>query len=182
MLVLVPEERTTTFRVRLATYTGVVLPTQFLGQAVTSVPITGNLIYTVPAYDLQAIQDSYSQELQAHTSEGMRLMAHSMNIDPLKVIIFEYADDGSKQHLFTGEWIKITADLVGTEQFVLDPLTPMGAKFGKKVREAIAGLSVRNAVRILRNFPEVERVDIRLWPPWSGLLPTIPSNITLTLQ
>jgi hypothetical protein len=72
--------------------------------------------------------------------------------------------------------------VIGTEQFVLDPLTPVGSQFGSKVREAIAGLSVHDAQRILRNFPEVERVEISIWPPWSGTLPTIPSNITISPQ
>ncbi len=157
-----------------ATYTGFILPTQFLNQAMLSVPIEGGLEYTVPAYNLQGIQKTYSRELQAHTSDGKELHPDSVHIDPEKVIIIEYADDGS--------WIKITADIVGTEQFVLDPLTPTGARFGAKVRAAIAGLSIRDATRILRNFPEVERVDIRSWPPWSAILPTIPSNISITPQ
>ncbi len=158
----------------IATYTGFVIPTQFLGQAVKSIPIEGGLDYVIPAYNLQKIQEAYNPELQAHTGEGKRLLPDSIHIDPDKVIIIEYADDGT--------WIKITADVVGTEQFVLDPLTPTGAKFGTKVREAIAGLSVKDAQRILRNFPEVERVDIRTWPPWSTYLPAIPSNITISPQ
>jgi hypothetical protein len=42
----------------MATYSGFVLPTQFLGQEVMSVPIEGQLIYTVPAYNLQGIQEA----------------------------------------------------------------------------------------------------------------------------
>ena len=157
-----------------ATYSGFLLPTNLLGQPVTSVAIEGQLLYTVPAYNLQGIQEAYSKELQGHTGEGKRLIPDSVHIDPQKVIIIEFADDGS--------WIKITADVTGTEQFVLEPLTPMGAKFGTKVREAIAGLSVTDAQRILRNFPEVERVDISLWPPWNSTLPSIASNITISPQ
>lgn len=166
----------------LATYSGFVLPTQFLGQPVLSVPIEGGLIYTVPAYDLQRLQAAYSPELHAHTGEGKQLIPDSVHIDPQKVIIIEYGDDGSAQHRFTGEWIKITADITGTEQFIIDPLTPAGAAFGRRVRDAIAGLSVADAQRILRNFPEVERVQIRLWPPWSSRLPEIPSNTRITQQ
>ncbi len=164
------------------TYSGFVLPTEFLGQPVLSVPIEGELVYTVPAYNLQGLQETYSSELQAHTGEGRRLVPESVHIDPDKVIIIEYGDDESDKYLFTGDWLKITADVAGTEQFVIDPLTPTGAKFGRKVRDAIAGLPVNDAQRILRNFPEVERVEIRLWPPWSSALPEIPSNITIRPQ
>lgn len=165
-----------------STESGFILPVQFLGQPVRSVPIEGQLLYSVPAYNLQDIQETYSKELHAHASEGKSLIPDSVHIDPEKVIVIEYDDDGSKEHKYTGKWVKITADITGTERFVLDPLTPVGAKFGKKVREAIAGLSVQDAQRILRNFPEVERVEIRMWPPWSNLIPAIPSNITITPQ
>lgn len=158
----------------LATYTGFILPVQFLGQAVLSVPIEGELHYTIPGYDLRHVQRTYSRELQAHTGDGKRLLPETVGIDPQKVIVIEFADDIT--------WIKITVDIVGTEQFVLDPLTPSGATFGRKVREAIAGLSVSEAKRILRNFPEVERAEIRLWPPWGSALPEIPSNITISPQ
>lgn len=166
----------------LSTFSGFILPTQFIGQPVVSIPIAGDLIYTVPAYNLQRLEEAYGRELQAHSAEGKQLIPGSLHIDPQRVIIIEYEDDGSKEHRYTGKWIKITADLVGTEKFVLDPLSPTGAKFGKKVRESIAGLSVKDAQRILRNFPEVDRVEIRLWPPWGTQLPAIPSNITITPQ
>ena len=165
-----------------STYSGFILPTAFLGQPVKSVPMGGTLLYSVPAYDLQALERAYSKELQAHAGEGKRLLPETVHIDPERVIVIEYADDGSPQNRYTGGWIKITADITGTEQFVLDPLSPLGAGFGKKVREAIAGLSVHDAQRILRNFPEVDRVEISLWPPWAGMLPAIPSNIRISPQ
>lgn len=155
-------------------YTGFVLPKEFLGQPVLSVPIEGELIYTVPAYDLELIRSTYSKDLHAHTGDGKQLIADTVHVDPQKIIIIEF-DDNLR-------WIKVTVDITGTEQFVLDPLMPMGARFGRKVRDAIAGLSVRDAQRILRNFPEVDRVDIRLWPPWAGTIPTIPSNINISPQ
>ena len=166
----------------LSTYSGFLLPTEFLGQPVKSVPISGELFYSVPAYDLKALEETYSRELHAHTGEGKRLLPDSVHIDPEKVIVIEYADDGSPQNRSTGEWIKITADITGTEQFVLDPLSPLGVAFGKKMRDAVAGLPVQDAQRILRNFPEVDRVEISLWPPWGGVLPSIPSNIRISPQ
>lgn len=166
----------------LAAYSGVVLPTIFLGQPVKSVPIEGELLYRVPAYDLHALQEIYGKELKEHVGDGKRLISDSVHIDPEKVIVIEYSDDGAPNNRYTGAWIKLTADIVGTEQFVLDPLSPLGAKFGKKVREAIVGLSVHDAQRILRNFPEVERVEIHLWPTWAGVLPSISSNIRISPQ
>ncbi len=156
------------------TYSGVTLPTQFIGQAVESVPVEGALMYTVPAYDLTAILSSFSKELYSHVGEGKQLVPGSVRVDPNKVIIIEYADD------FT--WVKITVDLVATEQFILDPLDPAGLKFGRKLRETVAGVSKADAVRIIRNFPEVDHVSIHTWPPWNDTLPAIPSSIAIEPQ
>lgn len=156
------------------TYTGFVLPTQFLGQPVLSVPVEGGLTYTMPAYDVNLVHETFSKELQAHTGEGKQLLPESIHVDPSRIIIIEYDDNFA--------WIKITADILGTEQYELDPLSPVGSRFGKKLRESIVGLSVHDAVRILRNFPEIDKVDIRLWPPWNGYLPAIPSNISISPQ
>ncbi len=156
------------------TFTGFVLPTQFLGQAVTSVPIEGSLVYTVPAYDASLILNTYSRDLQTHIGEGKQLVPGSITLDPDSVVVIEYADDLV--------WIKVTVDIVGAEQFQLDPFTPAGAKFGKKLREGIAGISRADALRIIKNFPEVEKVSIAIWPPWSDQIPSIPSNISIEQQ
>lgn len=161
-------------QVIVATYSGFILPTQFIGQPVLSIPIEGQLIYAVPSYNVALLEEKYSKELVSRTGEGKRLVADTVHADPSRVIIIEYDDNHT--------WIKITADVVGTEHFELDPLTPMGARFGKKVREAIAGLSVKDAQRILKNFPEVDRVDIGVWPPWSGTVPPLLSSIRIVPQ
>ncbi len=156
------------------TYSGVVLPREFIGQAVESVPVKGELIYTVPAYDLKAVHNQFGSELLNHVGEGKRLIPGSSHVDPQRVIIIEYDDNHA--------WIKITVDLVGTEQFILDPLDPAGARFGRKVRQTVTGITKAEALRILRNFPEVDRVTISLWPPWNDLLPAIPSSISIDPQ
>ncbi len=85
--------------------------------------------------------------------------------------VIDYADDLS--------WIKLTVDLSGTELSILDPLTPTGARFAKQVRESVGGISREDALRIIRNLPEVEQAEIALWPPWSRVLPRIPSHISI---
>ena len=76
-------------------------------------------------------------------------------------------------------WIKLTVDLTGTATYILDPLTPRGAVFAKNIRERISGLSTDDALRIVKNMPEVEDAEISLWPPWGNQLPSIPSHITV---
>ncbi|MDD5751479.1 MAG: hypothetical protein PHS73_03085 [Candidatus Peribacteraceae bacterium] len=145
------------------------LPMEFIGQPVSSVPVEGSITYTAYGYDTKAVLDLLIAELTAHVRAGKRLLPHSMTYERLVAHVIDYADDLS--------WIKITVDLSGTEQYILDPLSPTGAQFGKKVREKVAGLPSEDALRIIGNFPEVDGAEISVWPPWSKRLPPIPSHI-----
>lgn len=147
------------------------LPRAFLGEAVASVPVQGALTYTAYAYDAQHILNMLKKELEEHVGAGKRLLEDTIGMDRLVAHVIDYEDDLS--------WIKLTVDLSGTEQFILDPLTPAGAKFSKRVRELVTGLSTEEALRILRNLPEVDNADIGLWPPWNSSLPRIPAHITI---
>jgi hypothetical protein len=151
------------------TYEDFVMPTEFIGQQVTSIPVEGTIVYTTYGYDTRAVLDLLIAELKAHVRSEKRLLDTSLTYDRLVAHVIDYNDDLS--------WIKITVDLSGTEQFVLDPLSPTGAQFAKKVREKVAGLPVADALRIVKNLPEVDQVDISIWPPWSPKLPPIPAHI-----
>lgn len=148
------------------------LPEEFMGQEVTTVPISGKLDYKMFGYDAQAILVQLKSELHDHTEYGRRLLEERLSLDNLVVHVIDYADDLS--------WIKLTVDLTGTEEFLLDPLTKGGLAFGRKVREAVANKTIDEALRIVRNFPEVEKVDISVWPPWKRSLPSLPANIRIT--
>jgi hypothetical protein len=153
------------------TYTGFIIPVDSLHKSVDSITLQGSLDYAVPAYDAAEILRSFGSEIESHTGEGKELMKESLQIDPDKAVVIEYSD--------TFNWIKMTIDILATERSILDPLTPTGAEFGKKVRDDIAGLSVSDALRIVRNMPEVDKVEISMWPPWSRHIPDIPSHISI---
>jgi hypothetical protein len=147
------------------------LPREFLGEPVASVPIEGSLSYIAFAYDARNVLDLLYRELTEHVGEGKRLLSETVGLDRLVTHVIDYADDFS--------WIKLTVDLSGTEQYILDPLSAKGARFAQRVREVVTGLPAEDALRILRNLPEVDNADIRIWPPWSTTLPRIPSHITI---
>ncbi|PIR48790.1 hypothetical protein COU80_03810 [Candidatus Peregrinibacteria bacterium CG10_big_fil_rev_8_21_14_0_10_55_24] len=155
-----------------ATYSGFMLPTQFLGEHVSSVPVEGSIIFTAYAYDKYAALTMLRKELFEHVEEGKHLLEDSVTMDRLVHHVIDYADDLS--------WIKLTVDLSGKDQYVLDPLTPSGARFAMQVRKLVAGATPEEAQRIVKNLQEVESVEVSLWPPWSRALPTIPSHITIT--
>ncbi len=157
-----------------STLTGFVLPTTFIGKPVTSVTVQGALTYKMFMYDAKPILDVVGQQLLSHIAENERLVAGSVDLKNLDVRVFDYADDLS--------WIKITAELSATQEYIFDPLTAAGARFDQSIRDRITGISRTDALRIIKNLPEVEKVSISLWPPWNTMLPSIPSNITISVQ
>jgi hypothetical protein len=157
-----------------ATYTGFILPLDQLNQPVSSIMVEGGLEFRMLVYDAQRVLDLISGELIARIPPEKKLLSDTVSLKQLDVRIFDYADDLS--------WLKATAELSATEQYVLDPLTPSGARFARTVREKITGMTVSEAVRFVKNLPEVEKVKIRMWPPWSAVLPSIPSNISIVTQ
>lgn len=156
------------------TYTGFIIPHQFVGQEITSVPIEGRIVYVANAYDAKSILSFLQSELKAHVRAGKKLLEETLSDEGLIVHVIDYEDDLS--------WIKLTVDLSATEQYVLDPLTPDGALFAKRVREQVAGLTINEALRIVRNMPEIETADISIWPLWTRALPHIPAHISITQQ
>jgi len=145
---------------------------QFVGQEVASVPIEGGIVYVANAYDSNSILGFLKTELMSHVREGKRLLSEQLLDENLVVHVINYEDDLS--------WIKLTVDLSATEEYVLDPLTPDGALFAKRVRDQVAGLTIDEALRIVRNMPEVETATVSMWPPWGGKLPKIPAHISVT--
>ncbi|MBT3293111.1 hypothetical protein HN512_03965 [Candidatus Peregrinibacteria bacterium] len=155
-------------------YSNIVLPDEFLGEYVASAPISGIIKYTAYSYDSQAVLSMLQSELISHVEDGKRLLEETITMDRLIAHVIDYSDDLS--------WIKLTVDLSGTEEFVLDPLNPHGARFAKKGRELIIGKDKETAERILKNLPEVESVEINIWPPWNSGIPSIPSHISISLE
>lgn len=153
-------------------YKNMELPTQFIGAPVKTVPVAGSIVYTMYAYDTQEVLDMLSAELRTHVNDNRRLLEHTLTLSRLVTHVIDYEEDFS--------WIKITVDLTGVEQHILDPLSPTGAMFAKKVRKAIKGLHKIEAERIVHNFPEVKKATVSVWPPWASMLPTIPSSIVIT--
>jgi hypothetical protein len=159
-------------QLRKLSYHNEVLPVDSIGKPVNSVPVSGMLNYKAYAYDADEILSMLRLELSSHIEEGKRLLPESIRLDNLIVNVIDYDDNFA--------WIKLTVDLTAKQEYILDPLTPWGLKFGKKVREAIVNLPRGDAQRIVENFPEVEKATIRLWPPWNLNLPLLPSNISVT--
>ncbi len=155
-------------------FSGVVLPTDLLGKDVPSITVQGGIVHTVYAYDREDILKLLASELQSHVRSGKRLLQSSIDNTHLDIRVIDYNDDLS--------WIKLTVELLGTEEYILDPLSPDGALFGKRLRDKIAGMPYNDALKIVKNMQEVDNVEISVWPPWSGSIPSIPAHISIDPQ
>ena len=156
------------------TLSGFVVPTHLIGQEIGSFPIKGTLQYQVLAYNKDALLSLLLPDLLKHVEEGHELVERSAVSEGISVHVIEYDD--------AHQWVKITAELTGKQRSVLNPVSRSGRAFTEKVREMIRGKSIPDAERILQNFPEVERVQISVWPPWRGSIPSLMSNITILPQ
>jgi hypothetical protein len=112
-----------------------------------------------------------SRELKTHVGEGRRLLEKTLDLSRLVAHVIDYENDFS--------WIKLTVDLSGTVQHILDPLSPTGVVFAKKVRENVTGLHKDDAERIVRNYPEVKKAEVSVWPFWNRFLPSILTSIVI---
>lgn len=152
-------------------YSNITVPSDQIGQTVTEITVGGQITYSGFAYDSQAILELLRNELRSHTRDGRKLLEEDLGLADLVVSPIEW-DDGFA-------WIKITVDLTGTQEYVLDPLSVDGALFAKRLRERVVSMRRDEALRVIKNMPEVENARISQWPPWHRVLPAIASHISV---
>ncbi len=155
-------------------YSNITVPTDQIGKTVSSITVSGKITYSGFAYDSQAILELLRNELRSHTRDGRRLLDEDLGLADLVVSPIEWDDSFA--------WIKITVDLTGTQEYILDPLTVDGALFAKRVRERVVNMPREDALRVIKNMPEVENARISQWPPWNSVLPAIASHISVIPQ
>jgi hypothetical protein len=156
-------------------YSNFDLSESFVGKQVSSVPVKGSVDYTVILYDENELLNLLVQEVRLRIPHDKTIVESTLSKDNMDIHVIAPWDDDLM-------WVKITADLTYNLRYVLSPITPTGAKFGKYIRDNTAGKSVAEAYRIIKNLPEVSRADIRMWPPWTDTLPEIGASIAITEQ
>lgn len=148
------------------------LSEQFIGQNVASIPISGSVDFTVILYDEDELLRLLTEEVLQRISADKTVVMSSLTKENVDLNVIAPWDDDFL-------WVKITSDLTYTQRYVISPITPNGAKFGKYIRDNVAGKTVAEANRIIKNLPEVDKVEISVWPPWAFQLPTIGNSIAI---
>lgn len=157
------------------TYADFDLSESFINQSVQSFPVSGKIQYMVLLYDDSKLLDLLTQEVRGRVGSDRMVIESSLNKDNMNIHVIAPWDDNLL-------WVKLTADLTYTQRYLLNPITPNGAKFGKFIRDNVAGKTRVDALRIIKNLPEVARAEISIWPPWADVLPAIGSNIVVSEQ
>ncbi len=148
------------------------LSEEFIGQNVASIPISGSIDFTVILYDENKLLDLLKDEVLQRVTADKTVVSESLTKENMDLNVIAPWDDDFL-------WVKLTSDLTYTRRYVINPITPNGAKFGKYIRDNVAGKTVAEASRIIKNLPEVDKVEIKIWPPWAFQLPTIGSSISI---
>ena len=126
------------------------------------------------AFDYDQLFTVLKKELGGRAHPDMKIRDSSIEA---KNITYEVIDEDE----LLGQ-IKITATIVGIEEFVIDSTTESGARFGMRVKEKVLNLSVEEAEAFISNFEEVDAVEIKTWPVWVNSLPRISESIEIKLM
>ena len=126
------------------------------------------------AYDFDQLFAILKKELKTRAHPDMQIRDDSIRPESIS---FEPVD----QDEVLGQ-IKITATIKGIQEFVIDSSLQAGLRFSNKVTERVVGLSVEDAESYVGNLPEVDEVEIKLWPIWLTKIPRIADNVEVKLM
>lgn len=145
------------------------VPYELANQELAEFEISGSLSIEGVAYDhdsLLAILKSEIVNAQTPGKQLVRINDESVSIDVLE------ANNTSLIY-------KFTASIQGVEEYEIDPDLEGGSNLAKKIKEHIAGSTLEEAEAYVQNLPEVNKVELKIWPVWSPTIPTLPENIKI---
>lgn len=145
------------------------MPYTLVGQEMETFEISGSITIKGVAYDEDALLSMLKMEILAAETPGKQLVR--IDEDSVSMNVLE-ANNASNYY-------KFTAQIQGVEEYEIDPDLEGGTKLAKKIKEHIAGQTIENAEAYIQNLPEVNSVNIKLWPGWSPTIPSLPENIRI---
>jgi hypothetical protein len=145
------------------------VPYEVVNQEMESFELSGSMAIEGVAYDRDALIAILKSEIvnaQTPSKQLVRIDEDTVSINVIEV------NNNSLIYKFTGS-------IQGVEEYEIDPDLEGGSNLSKKIKEHIAGLSIEDAEAYVQNLPEVNRVEIKIWPVWSPSIPTLPENIKI---
>lgn len=145
------------------------LPYELLNEETESFEVGGSMTIKGVAYDSEALSSVLKSEMTSTKTPGKVLVRIDEN--SISINVFEV---NTVRNIY-----KFTAQIQGIEEYEIDPELEGGAALGEKIKEHIAGKAVEEAENYIQNLPEVNSVEIKMWPIWSPTIPTLSDNIKI---
>lgn len=145
------------------------LPLTLIGQEHSDFEISGSLSISGVCFDQESLLESLKKEVLAAKSPGKQVV--KVNDESVSIKLLELDPANSVY--------KFTAEIQAIEEYEIDPDLEGGGELAKKIREHISGKSKDEAERYLQNLPEINRVEIKIWPSWSPNIPKLEENIRI---
>lgn len=150
----------------------IVVPDYLAETLQDSFSVQGKLKVYGVAYDRTEFEAVLGEELQRRKSPEKTLV--KVEGDSISYEIFELEK--------TPGQIKLTATIQGIEAYAFDPSDENGARLIKKIKEHIAGKSIKEAEDYVQNLPEINKVTVSSWPVWAPTIPTVFDNIEIKVE
>lgn len=145
------------------------MPYELVGQEMEDFELEGNISLSGVAYDREALLAILKTEIVTAETPGKQLVR--IDEDSVSINVMEF--DNSRLSY------KFTAQIQGIEEYEIDPELEGGSKLAKRIREHIAGENIEDAEQFIQNLPEVNKVEIKIWPVWSPTIPKLTDNIKI---
>lgn len=145
------------------------LPIELIGKEQEDFDVTGTLTLKGVAYDEDALLELLKVEVLNSQTPGKQII--KLNEDSISINVLEF-DNSTLSY-------KFTAEIQAVEEYQIDPDLEGGSTLSKKIKEHIAGQSIEEAEQYIQNLPEVNSVEIKVWPAWSPKIPTLSDNIRI---
>jgi hypothetical protein len=146
------------------------IPYEMVGQELPSFEISGNIRASGLAYDAETLLALLKTVIKSVETPGKRLIRIDEDSISIEIVNIPGQSEGP---------IKFTANIQGVEEYEIASDLEGGRLFTKKIKEHIGGKTVEEAQSYLQNLPEVNRVEIKMWPRWSPAIPSLPENIKI---
>lgn len=144
-------------------------PRDIINKELESFEISGSLSISGVAYDRDALLTMLKNEIASTKTPGKQLIKIDEN--SVSINVFEVNNNSLIY--------KLTAQIQGIEEYEINPELEGGSKLAKKIKEHIAGKSKEEAEAYIENLPEVNTVEIKIWPVWSPTIPSLADNIKI---
>ena len=146
------------------------IPENLFGKNIADFEISGKIRVQSWAFDKNELLAVLEVQMQKSVDAEMQFE----KIDPTSIAIEVLQRE-------TSEGLKVSVVANGIERYLIEPRTPAGIEFERKLKASILGKKSSDAENILVNFKEIADAQISLWPFFVGKIPNLPENIAIQL-